>query len=159
MQNTNTIIKKLDMYIPAAKIFQVLPSEENAIFLDSSLVNELGHYSIIGRKPYLKLEKREDRFYINDTEETSISFENYLRSYLDKQKTANSSHLPLASGALDIFLTNMAVGSWEFHLPTKTQSLFQMQYSYFTMHLLLKIVTKKRVTSLPMELPNLLIYF
>ena len=45
------------MYIPAAKIFQVLPSEENAIFLDSSLVNELGHYSIIGRKPYLKLEK------------------------------------------------------------------------------------------------------
>ena len=35
-------IKKLDMYIPAAKIFQVLPSEENAIFLDSSLVNELG---------------------------------------------------------------------------------------------------------------------
>ena len=75
------------MYIPAAKIFQVLPSEENAIFLDSSLVNELGHYSIIGRKPYLKLEKREDRFYINDTEETSISFENYLRSYLDKQKT------------------------------------------------------------------------
>lgn len=55
MQNTNTIIKKLDMYIPAAKIFQVLPSEENAIFLDSSLVNELGHYSIIGRKPYLKL--------------------------------------------------------------------------------------------------------
>ena len=91
------------MYIPAAKIFQVLPSEENAIFLDSSLVNELGHYSIIGRKPYLKLEKREDRFYINDTEETSISFENYLRSYLDKQKTANSSHLPLASGALWIF--------------------------------------------------------
>ena len=103
MQNTNTIIKKLDMYIPAAKIFQVLPSEENAIFLDSSLVNELGHYSIIGRKPYLKLEKREDRFYINDTEETSISFENYLRSYLDKQKTANSSHLPLASGALGYF--------------------------------------------------------
>ena len=91
------------MYIPAAKIFQVLPSEENAIFLDSSLVNELGHYSIIGRKPYLKLEKREDRFYINDTEETSISFENYLRSYLDKQKTANSSHLPLASGALGYF--------------------------------------------------------
>ena len=58
MQNTNTIIKKLDMYIPAAKIFQVLPSEENAIFLDSSLVNELGQYSIIGRKHYLKLEKR-----------------------------------------------------------------------------------------------------
>ena len=39
MQNTNTIIKKLDMYIPAAKIFQVLPSEENANFLDSSLVS------------------------------------------------------------------------------------------------------------------------
>ena len=99
------------MYIPAAKIFQVLPSEENAIFLDSSLVNELGHYSIIGRKPYLKLEKREDRFYINDTEETSISFENYLRSYLDKQKTANSSHLPLASGALGYFSLTGFTGS------------------------------------------------
>ncbi len=72
-------------------------------FFSILLVNELGHYSIIGRKPYLKLEKREDRFYINDTEETSISFENYLRSYLDKQKTANSSHLPLASGALGYF--------------------------------------------------------
>ncbi len=159
MQNTNTIIKKLDMYIPAAKIFQVLPSEENAIFLDSSLVNELGHYSIIGRKPYLKLEKREDRFYINDTEETSISFENYLRSYLDKQKTANSSHLPLASGALGYFSYEYGRRLMGIPLPTKTQSLFQMQYSYFTMHLLLKIVTKKRVTSLPMELPNLLIYF
>ena len=66
MQNTNTIIKKLDMYIPAAKIFQVLPSEENAIFLDSSLVNELGHYSIIGRKPYLKLENVKDRFILID---------------------------------------------------------------------------------------------
>ena len=68
MQNTNTIIKKLDMYIPAAKIFQVLPTEEKAICLDTSLVNELGHYSIIGRKPYLKLEQREDRLYINYTE-------------------------------------------------------------------------------------------
>lgn len=133
------------MYIPAAKIFQVLPSEENAIFLDSSLVNELGHYSIIGRKPYLKLEKREDRFYINDTEETSISFENYLRSYLDKRKLRILPTCHLRQVHLDIFLTNMAVGSWEFHLPTKTQSLFQMQYSYFTMHLLLKIVTKREL--------------
>lgn len=32
MQNTNTIIKKLDMYIPAAKIFQVLPSEKMRFF-------------------------------------------------------------------------------------------------------------------------------
>ena len=45
---------------------------------------------------------------------------NYLRSYLDKQKTANSSHLPLASGALGYFSYEYAVDSWNsiFHKDT-----------------------------------------
>ena len=50
-------IKELTPYIPAVDIFRIYEREPGAAFLDSSLVNELGHYSVIGRCPYLKLVK------------------------------------------------------------------------------------------------------
>lgn len=48
-------IKKLNSYIPAAEAFRVFSGEKDCVFLDSSLVNDLGRYSIIGAEPYLKL--------------------------------------------------------------------------------------------------------
>ena len=44
-------IKELTPYIPAVDIFRIYEREPGAAFLDSSLVNELGHYSVIGRCP------------------------------------------------------------------------------------------------------------
>ena len=48
MYNNQRIIKELKPYIPAADIFRIYEKEAGCAFLDSSLVNDLGRYSIIG---------------------------------------------------------------------------------------------------------------
>ena len=96
-------IKKLTTYIPAAEAFHVLASEVDCVFLDSSLVNDLGRYSIIGAYPYLKLMKDGEKFFINEKEETGITFEDYLRNYLRDHVDQNESELPLVSGAVGYF--------------------------------------------------------
>ena len=77
--------------------------EKDCAFLDSSLVNDLGRYSIIGAEPYLKLVRDGDSFLINGQEETQISFEDYLREYLRDHVDRNESELPLVSGAVGYF--------------------------------------------------------
>ena len=96
-------IKKLTTYIPASEAFYALASEQDCVFLDSSLVNDLGRYSIIGAYPYLKLMKDGEKFFINEKEETEITFEDYLRNYLRDHVDQNESELPLVSGAVGYF--------------------------------------------------------
>lgn len=96
-------IKKLTTYIPVAEAFRALASEQDCVFLDSSLVNDLGRFSIIGVCPYLKLVKDEEKFFINEKEETGITFEDYLRNYLRDHVDQNESELPLVSGAVGYF--------------------------------------------------------
>lgn len=96
-------IKKLNSYISAVEAFHVFSSEKDCAFLDSSLVNDLGRYSIIGSEPYLKLVRDGDSFLINGQEETQISFEDYLREYLRDHVDRNESELPLVSGAVGYF--------------------------------------------------------
>ena len=96
-------IKKLTTYIPAAETFRALASEQDCVFLDSSLVNDLGRFSIIGACPYLKLVKDGEKFFINEKEETGITFEDYLRNYLRDHVDQNESELPLVSGAVGYF--------------------------------------------------------
>lgn len=96
-------IKKLDAYIPAAELFRIYQKEEGCVFLDSSLVNQLGHYSIIARCPYLKLEKDQERFLINGKEEKNSTFEEYMKGYLASHRDENKSILPIVSGAVGYF--------------------------------------------------------
>lgn len=96
-------IKKLTTYIPVAETFRALASEQDCVFLDSSLVNDLGRFSIIGVCPYLKLVKDGEKFFINEKEETGITFEDYLRNYLRDHVDQNESELPLVSGAVGYF--------------------------------------------------------
>ena len=103
MYEKQRVIKELEEYISAADIFQILKKEKDLAFLDSSLVNQLGRYSVIGRKPYLKLVKDGGKFYINNIEETDITFEDYLRKYLRKNEDKNTTELPLISGAVGYF--------------------------------------------------------
>ena len=63
MYHNRRITKKLEQYIPAAKIFEKFSQEAGIAFLDSSLINELGQYSIIGRKPYEILKKEQGQFF------------------------------------------------------------------------------------------------
>ena len=97
------IIHELDDYIPAARLFDCFRDEPNCVFLDSSLVNDLGRFSIIGRLPYLKLIKEADRFTANGITVTDCSFEDYLRAFLDSNREPNETELPMVSGAIGYF--------------------------------------------------------
>ena len=96
-------IKKLDIYTSAAELFRIYQKEEECVFLDSSLVNQLGKYSIIGRCPYLKLVKDGEIFTINGLEEKEQTFESYMKIYLAEHMDKNDSELPIISGAIGYF--------------------------------------------------------
>ena len=75
MSSMRRVVKKLDRYVCAADVFGIYEDETGIAFLDSSLVNNLGHYSIIGRCPYLRLVKNGDTFEVNGDSEKNITFE------------------------------------------------------------------------------------
>lgn len=84
------LIRPLEPYIPLAEIFECgnFYEKEDIAFLDSSLENELGRYSILGLKPYLKLVKGET-FTVNGVE-NKTGFEAYVRNYLKEHRREKS---------------------------------------------------------------------
>lgn len=100
---SNRRILELPSYLPAAQSFRRLAGSIKCAFLDSSLTNELGRYSILGMRPYLKLIKTADGFFVNDQPETKLSFEDYLRRYLAEHVDQNETDLPFVSGAIGYF--------------------------------------------------------
>ena len=103
MYNIKRVIRELDPFRPAAELFQYFADEKDSAFLDSSLVNQLGRYSIIGAYPYLRLVKDDSGFYINGQKTTESIFEEYLKKYLLEHKDENKSCLPMVSGAIGYF--------------------------------------------------------
>ena len=100
MYHNRRITKKLEQYIPAAKIFEKFSQEAGIAFLDSSLINELGQYSIIGRKPYEILKKEQGQFFQNGSLRTDTTFEAYLKRYLQDHVDENELDIPMVSGAI-----------------------------------------------------------
>lgn len=96
-----SLIRSFKDYPSIDQIFHIIRDWKDAVFLDSSLTGTLGHFSIIGIKPYLKLENGE-KFLINDIE-SEISFEQYVKTYLKENMEENSTDLPLISGAIGYF--------------------------------------------------------
>ena len=86
-----------------AELYTYFAGTDASVFLDSSLVNKLGRYSVIGAVPYLKLVKEGNGFYINGEKETTCSFEIYLKTYLAEHKDKNNTELPIISGAIGYF--------------------------------------------------------
>ena len=103
MYNIKRVIRELNTFRPAAELFQYFANEKDSAFLDSSLVNQLGRYSIIGVYPYLRLMKDDSGFYINGQKATESTFEEYLKKYLLEHKDENKSSLPMVSGAIGYF--------------------------------------------------------
>ena len=95
------LMREFNHYPSINRIFSLLHEEENAVFLDSSLRNQLGRYSIIGLSPYLKLVKGE-KFTVNGQVCTE-PFETWVKNYLKKHKEENNTGLPIASGAIGYF--------------------------------------------------------
>ena len=92
-------IREIREYPPIHVLFSRWKEEKDIVFLDSSLENRLGRYSIIGRLPYQKLVQDGDSFCVND-EKQKMTFENYLRTYLKEHPDSNESDLPIVSGAM-----------------------------------------------------------
>lgn len=94
-------IRVLEAYAPIHRIFDRFAEEEMAVFLDSSLQNELGQYSIIGLFPWMTLVNG-DKFTVNG-EECGQDFETYVKEYLKNHREENPTHLPIVSGAVGYF--------------------------------------------------------
>lgn len=103
MHNKRRIIKEMKPARGAAELYTYFAGTDDSVFLDSSLVNKLGRYSVIGAVPYLKLVKEGNGFYINGEKETTCSFETYLKTYLAEHKDKNNTELPIISGAIGYF--------------------------------------------------------
>lgn len=95
-------IEKAEHFLPCSKIFNELYAEPMAVFLDSSLHNELGRYSIIGIFPYHILKVSGGTLYINE-EKSILPFDIYLKDYLRQHKEENPTELPLVSGGIGFF--------------------------------------------------------
>lgn len=94
-------IRMMKDFPPIHRIFDLFAEEEMAVFLDSSLQNALGRYSVIGLFPYLTLAKGET-FTVNGVE-CEQSFEEYVKEYLNSHREENPTTLPIVSGAVGYF--------------------------------------------------------
>ena len=95
------LIHELTQYPDIESVFSCIHEKENAVFLDSSLQNDLGRYSILGLHPYLKLVQG-DTFTING-KVSAEKFEPFLKKYLKEHQERNNTSLPLTSGAIGYF--------------------------------------------------------
>lgn len=125
-------IKQLPYYIPTAEIFKLYEKEPLCAFLDSSLVNDLGQYSVIGRCPYLKLVKDGGNFWINGTLEQERSFEDYMRKYLMEHEDSNDTGLPIMSGAIGYF--SYDYGREQMEVPSGEEELVKIPEAVWTFY-------------------------
>ena len=91
--------KEWSNYCPAIDIYSCYSEEKDTVFLDSSLQNMYGNYSIIGIHPYLKVEDRNDELYVNGVIQEG-TFADYISGYLKVHGEENPTTLPLVSGAI-----------------------------------------------------------
>lgn len=103
MYKNQRIIKELTPYIPAVDIFRIYEKEPGSAFLDSSLVNELGHYSVIGRCPYLKLVKTERFLPSMEKRRQKQPLKIICGNIWIPNEDKNDSGLPIVSGAVGYF--------------------------------------------------------
>ncbi|MBS7009224.1 aminodeoxychorismate synthase component I [Anaerostipes sp.] len=97
-----TKIKRVPFYKDPAEIFHSYREEAYAVFLDSSLENDQGRYSVIGLNPYLILKQENGKVSVNGTA-VSRPLEDVLGECLEARREENPTQLPLVSGAVGYF--------------------------------------------------------
>ena len=90
--------KKLKKYFPAEILYSHFHNTKS-IFLDSSLKNKYGKYSVIGLYPYLEVKESNGILKVNDNE-ASGNLLDFLDSYIKENKQENNTTLPIISGAI-----------------------------------------------------------
>ena len=95
---------ELERYVPASEVFRLAAKEPGCAFLDSSLVNKLGRWSILGLRPYKTLVKEQDgSFTEDDVSRPDTDFETRLGEFLKQNRDENETALPIVSGAIGYF--------------------------------------------------------
>ena len=80
-------------------IFSCLYQEPEAVFLDSSLKNQYGQYSIAGFLPEMKAEEKDGVFYLNE-QPRQMDCMDWLKQYLAEHREENPTDLPFVSGGI-----------------------------------------------------------
>lgn len=93
------VVRQLNVSVSAAGLFRHLYQEEDAIFLDSSLKNSLGRYSIIGLYPYLKVKEEDGNLFVNGQPQEG-SLKEFMGTYLKEHREENCTPLPMVAGAV-----------------------------------------------------------
>ena len=95
---------ELERYVPASEVFRLAAKKPGCAFLDSSLVNELGRWSILGLRPYKTLIKEQDGSFTEDgVFHQDTDFETRLGEFLKQNRDENETALPIVSGAIGYF--------------------------------------------------------
>lgn len=95
-----TVVKKAEVNWDAAELFDILYETHEVIsFLDSSMQNRLGNYSIIGINPY-SIVKAKDEVVLHNDEVTEKSLEMVMKSILQERYEKNETMLPMISGCI-----------------------------------------------------------
>ena len=92
-----TLVKAIETYVPLAVLFDSCHEQGQAVFLDSSLQNDLGRYSIIGLQPYLTFCEKNKVCYRNG-EPVDVSMEEALSDYLRENREEHDTGLPAGLG-------------------------------------------------------------
>ena len=98
VQELSLKYKKLKKYFPAEILYSHFHNTKS-VFLDSSLKNKYGKYSIIGLYPYLEVKESNGILKVNG-DETNGNLLDFLDSYIKENKQENNTTLPIISGAI-----------------------------------------------------------
>lgn len=96
-----TKVRRLNKYVDEFDVFIRFHEYKDIAFLDSSLKDSRGRYSIIGLNSYLKVEIDDD-LKVNDTIIEEDSFQ-YLNKLFKDNYEKNDTELPIISGAIGYF--------------------------------------------------------
>lgn len=96
---TESVIRRSPFPYTASQLFTLFADEKDAVFLDSSLTNDLGRYSLIGLVPYHTVSVEQGQLQVDGKAHEGRA-ETYLKAYLKKHYQANQTALPLTAGAI-----------------------------------------------------------
>jgi len=101
-------IEVIKNHKPIHRLFECYKNFPNVAFLDSSLKSDEGKFSIIALYPYLSISHQDGKTKINN-ELSTISFDEYLKNYLQEKKEKNNTSLPIIDGAIGYFSYDYAL--------------------------------------------------
>lgn len=102
--------------VSAADMFPFFATLSGTAILDSSLVNELGEYTIIAAIPYLTVSSVDGQTFVNGKPE-ALSLQAYLNAYLNRYASENTTEFPITSGAVGYI--SYDYGRQQLQIPTR----------------------------------------